>query len=158
MMGTAAEEQIRGAFNGAPQVEPAPLPQPEEPTIKDAALHGVVGEYVRLIEKRTESHRAALVSLMLGGVGNIFGRGSWFEVEDTRHHPNLFIAAVGKPGIGRKGTAQARVNRPLALAAPDWLSVHKDGIESGEVIIHLGQGEGPEGRSLCAKLSWTRRG
>jgi hypothetical protein len=64
MMGTAAEDQIRQAFNGAPQAEPAPLPQPEEPpTLEDAALHGVVGEYVRLIEKRTESHRAALVSL-----------------------------------------------------------------------------------------------
>src|SRR5262249_22275016 len=71
------------------------------------------------------------------GAGNIFGRNSWFEVEDTRHHPNIFVGVVGRPGVGRKGTSQARINRPLALAASDWMQVHKDGNESGEGIIPL---------------------
>ena len=77
--------------------EPWPAP------LHDDALHGVVGDIVRLIEPHSEADPVALLIQLLVVIGNIVGRYLYFQVESTRHYANLYAVLVGSSSSGRKG-------------------------------------------------------
>ena len=63
-------------------------PPPPEPT----AYHGLAGEIVEQIAPHTEADPVAILSQLLVAFGAAAGRGAFFQVEATRHHPNEFLS------------------------------------------------------------------
>ena len=55
------------------------------------ALHGLAGEFVRKVGPHTEADDAALLSHLLTYYGNIIGRGSYWQIEDSKHYLNLTL-------------------------------------------------------------------
>jgi hypothetical protein len=97
-----------------------------------AAMHGIAGEFVRMVEPNTEADPAAIIVQTLDAFGALVGRGPHYLVEGDEHHCNLFVALVGRTGKGRKGTSWGRV-RQLFERIPDW-KPHVSGLSSGEGI------------------------
>jgi hypothetical protein len=115
-----------------------PTPSGDWPVpLGPAAYHGVVGEFVREISPHTESDPAAVLVQTLVCLGNAFGRGPHFHVEDTRHGTNLFAVVVGATSTARKGTSLDRAQRLVALADPAWdaLNNGEGGLSSPEGLI-----------------------
>jgi hypothetical protein len=118
------------------------------PTLNDAALHGLAGEFVRMIAPQSETAPAALLFQFLTAFGNLVGRNPYWEVEATRHRANIYTILVGRTAIARKGTAWGRVQSVFKYAeAEDWLNkcLWTGSLGSGEGIINrirdLGEGE-----------------
>lgn len=110
--------QLMGKANGSAKESQAAEHWPD-PLGKDA-YHGVVGEYVRLVDPHTEGDPAAVLIQTLICLGNAMGRNPHFYVEATRHGTNLFGAVVGDTAMARKGTSLDRA-RSFALATdPVW--------------------------------------
>ncbi len=102
-----------------------------------AAFHGVAGEAVRILLPFTESDPAALIVQFLAFAGAVFGRGSYYEVEGDRHHPNLFVLVVGDTSTGGKGTGLGRIRRIFDLAAGLFMRTQViSGLSSGEGLIN----------------------
>ena len=92
------------------------LPTPAGwPELDDAALHGLAGDFVRLISPHSESALVALHLQFLVAFGNVIGRGPHFKVEADYHACNLFTALVGQTAKGRKGCRRGRDGRPACL-------------------------------------------
>ena len=107
----------------------------EWPEAMDAAvLHGVAGEFVRMIEPDTESDPAAILVQFLVAFGALVGRGPYYLVERSEHHTNLYALLVGATSKARKGTAWARV-REVFERIPEW-QLPVSGLSSGEGLIH----------------------
>ena len=64
-----------------------PLAQEPWPTLDPAALHGVAGEWVRLIEPHTEADPVGLVVSFLSEVGTLLGRGPHLILDGCFHPP-----------------------------------------------------------------------
>lgn len=99
-----------------PDVAPTPRTV-RPPTLNPAALHGVVGDYVRLILPHTEANAAALLACALVALGALIGRDPFWYFGDTAHHVRLFVLLIGPSGAGRKGTTIAA----SALRLLRWL-------------------------------------
>ena len=81
---------------------PAPAGWPAPPA--PAAYHGLLGEIVSRIEPETEADPVAILAQLLVCFGAAVGRGAYFQVEATRHHPQEFVLIVGESATSRKGT------------------------------------------------------
>jgi hypothetical protein len=122
---------IEQHLNGA-QAAPAP----DRMRMDRAARHGLVGEYLRLVEDSTEADPAALLSQLLAVIGNIAGRATYRIADGSRHHLNFFVALVGQTSAGRKGTALNHVRRVAQIIDPDWAAACvRSGLVSGEGLI-----------------------
>lgn len=112
---------------------PAEVPWPE---LEDAALHGLAGDFVTMIEAETEADRVAMLAQFLTIFGNVIGRTAYFPVEGTRHYLNIFVLIVGMTSKGRKGTsltyAQRIFERVDELHARECALM---GASSGEGIV-----------------------
>jgi hypothetical protein len=107
------------------------------PALNVAALHGIAGDVVRALEPNTEADPAALLIDFLASVGNIIGRGAYWEVEGDRHYAKIWPVLVGPSSTGRKGVAQGRVNRVIEKVDEDWTLYNMTtGLSSGEGVIH----------------------
>ena len=100
----------------------------------DAALIGLAGEIVHLIEPHTESDPVALLLNLHAAFGNAIGRGPYYQVEGDRHCTNLFVLQVGNTAKARKGTGIGRIRQLFRLVDPEW--------EAGRVRNALSSGEG----------------
>jgi hypothetical protein len=101
-----------------------------------AALYGVAGEFVRLIEPHTEADPAALLIQFLTMAGSVFGRGRYFAVEADLHHCNLFAALVGDSSKARKGVSKGQALAPFERLDPSWARERlQSGLSSGEGLI-----------------------
>ena len=80
---------------------PAPAGWPAAPG--PAAYHGLLGEIVSRLEPETEADPVAILTQLLVAFGTAVGRGAYFEVEATRHHPHEFLLLVGESSRARKG-------------------------------------------------------
>jgi hypothetical protein len=104
----AAHRRARNAMennsNGPRELDESDY-QPQWPTLGEAALYGLVGRFVRLIEKETEADPVAVLLQFIALFGNIVGRSAYFFVEGARHYANIFVLIVGVTSKGRKGTA-----------------------------------------------------
>jgi primase/DNA polymerase family protein len=124
-----------GGDRTPPPTDTNPWPAPHNP----AALHGLAGDFVRLVEPHTEADPAGLLVEFLIGVANLAGRNVYRRVGPTYHFGNLFDILVGPTGSGgRKGSAWAEVRRVLDLVDASWTTSHiLGGLASGEGLIHI---------------------
>ena len=109
--------------------------EPQWPTLRTEALHGLAGEVTRLISPHTEADDAAILYQTLAAVGVAVGRRPHYLVESDQHHANLFIAIVGNTAKGRKGTSWGRVRRLMEIADPTLAERLESGLSSGEGLI-----------------------
>ena len=101
------EEPTNGTVLAAPAGWPAP---PER-----AVYHELLGEIVGTIAPHTEADPVAILTQLLVAFGAAVGRGAFFEVEATRHHPNEFMLLVGDSRQGAQGLLMG--SRPPAPAS-----------------------------------------
>ena len=114
----------------------------QKPSFDLAAMHGPVGEVIRLIEPHTEADPAALYVQLLAGCGTMLGHNAYFLADGARHYPNLFTVVVGQTGKARKGTSWSRVRGVLEEVDELWMNVSvKSGAVSGEGMIEALGGE-----------------
>ena len=124
-------EPPSGPGAGVPLTAPTGWPAPPGP----AAYHGLVGEIVRKLEPETEADPLAILSQLLVSFGAAIGRGAWFQVEATRHHPNEFLILVGDSARARKGSSWDRVWQLLCAADPTIAGRILTGLSSGEGLV-----------------------
>lgn len=139
-MSTATVDQLTRSL----LADPGALPlKPERKSDKaswpkrlsGAALIGLAGDVVRLIEPTTESDPAAILFQFLAMFGNVVGRGPHWIVEDTKHYTNLFVSVVGDTAKARKGTGYDRVRAVFAGIEDKWEQRIESGLSSGEGLI-----------------------
>jgi len=110
---------------------PAGWPDPPAP----AAYHGLAGEIASAIAPETEADPVAILSQLLIAFGAAVGRGAWFQVEATRHHPNEFLVLVGDSSRARKGSSWDHVRRLITTAEATITARILTGLSSGEGVI-----------------------
>jgi len=101
-----------------------------------AAYHGLAGEIVNKIAPETEADPVAILSQLLVAFGAAAGRGAWFQVEATLHHPNEFLVLIGDSARSRKGSSWDHVHRLITGADPAITARILTGLSSGEGLIH----------------------
>jgi hypothetical protein len=103
---------------------------------RDAALHGIAGEFVTRTAPHTESDPMALLIQFLVAFGAAAGRNVHYPVEATRHHLNEYAILIGPSGKGRKGSAwdhvETLLNHTDNTFAEQCIS---SGLSSGEGLI-----------------------
>lgn len=134
----AAQERflqgVGALLQDTPEREAATPASDAWPMLDDAALHGLAGEVVRLIEPHTEADPVALLASFLAEIGTMLNRAPHLLLDGT-YHPLLFWPVlVGQSSKSRKGTAGKRIQTLLSLADPAWTR--------GECRGTLSSGEG----------------
>ncbi|MEJ7715348.1 MAG: hypothetical protein WKF40_06450 [Thermoleophilaceae bacterium] len=110
---------------------PAGWPAPPAP----AAYHELLGEIVTRIAPHTEADPVAILTQLLVAFGAAVGRGAFFQVEATRHHPNEFMLLVGDSSKASKGSSWDHVRRLIAQVDPTIEQRILTGLSSGEGLI-----------------------
>lgn len=95
---------------------PAPPGWPAPPG--GAAWSGLPGEIVAGLAGHTEADPVAILGQLLVAIGASVGRGAYYQVEATRHHPNEFMVLVGESAKARKGSSWDHVAALMARADP----------------------------------------
>jgi len=109
----------------------------EWPTLGDDAYYGIAGEITRTIEPHSEADPVAILIQMLAMAGNMVGRSAYYQVESSRHYPNIFANMVGDTSKARKGTSFDRVRAVMEVAEQSWTQDRiKGGLSSGEGLIY----------------------
>ena len=116
-----------------PELLPAPAGWPAPP--EEAVYHELLGEIVNTIAPHTEADPVAILTQLLVSFGAAVGRGAYFAVEATRHHPNEYMCLVGESSRARKGTAWDHVRRLITSADPSLQPRILTGLSSGEGVI-----------------------
>ncbi|GAC1494111.1 MAG: hypothetical protein NVS1B1_12060 [Candidatus Limnocylindrales bacterium] len=112
---------------------PPPADWPAPPAA--AAYHELFGEVVTRIAPHTEADPVAILTQLLVAFGAAVGRGAWFTVEATRHHPNEFMLLVGDTAKARKGSSWDHVRRLITQTDPQLERRILTGLSSGEGLI-----------------------
>lgn len=112
---------------------PVPAGWPSPPA--RAAHHGPLGQIVARLAPHTEADPVAILSQLLVAFGAAAGRGAFFQVEATRHHPNEFMLLVGDTAKARKGSSWDHVRQLLVAADPTIAQRILTGLSSGEGLI-----------------------
>jgi hypothetical protein len=112
-------------------VPPAGWPTPPD----RAVYHELLGEIVNTIAPHTEADPIAILSQLLVSFGAAVGRGAYFTVEATRHHPNEFMLLVGDSAKARKGSSGDHVHRLITTTDPSIERRILTGLSSGEGLI-----------------------
>jgi hypothetical protein len=144
-----AEEKT--AERGTPLEPPASWPAPPAP----AAYHGLLGEIVQRLAPETEADPVAILAQLLVAVGTAIGRGAYFQIEATRHHPNEYVPLAGESSKSRKGTSWDHARRLICSADPTIAERILTGLSSGEGLVWAvrdpgGQDPGVTDRRLLA--------
>jgi hypothetical protein len=79
---------------GQPDTLSVPAPAGWPSPLADDAFHGLPGAIVAKIAPNTEADPVAILTQLLVACGAMIGRGAWFQVEATRHHPHEFAVLV----------------------------------------------------------------
>ena len=112
---------------------PAPAGWPAPPD--RAVYHELLGEIVGRIAPHTEADPVAILTQLLVSFGAAVGRGAYFQVEATRHHPNEYMCLVGDSARARKGSSWDHVRRLIIDADPSLEPRVLTGLSSGEGVI-----------------------
>jgi hypothetical protein len=110
---------------------PAGWPPPPAPAI----YHELFGEIITRIAPHTEADPVAILTQLLVAFGAAVGRGAWFSVEATRHHPNQFLLLVGDSSKARKGSSWDHVRRLITAVDATIQQRILTGLSSGEGLI-----------------------
>ncbi len=124
-------EDDPGPAGGLTLRVPEGWPAPPDPTV----YHGLVGEIVNTIAPETEADPVAILSQLLVAFGAAVGRGAFFQVEATRHHPHEFLVLIGDSARARKGSSWDHVHRLITSADPTIGGRVLTGLSSGEGLI-----------------------
>jgi hypothetical protein len=112
-------------------------PQLAWPMLHPAALYGVAGDFVRLVEPHSEADPVALLMQFIVAFGNLIGRNAHFVAEADKHYTNIFAVLVGDTGTGRKGTAWGQAKRIFEALDEAWArDCLAGGMSSGEGLIY----------------------
>jgi len=123
--------------DGETDVAPEEAVVPETPDLDPAALKGVVGDLVRLIEPHTEAHPAGILFSCFAMVGALIGRGPHQVLDGARHGANLFVLLTGPTSSGRKGTAAAWARRIVRTVDEQFDRTNfAGGLSTGEGLIY----------------------
>ncbi len=97
---------------------PAPEGWPAAPA--PAVYHGLAGEIVDRIAPHSEADPVAILSQLLVSFGAAVGRGAWFQVEATKHHPNEFLCAARRLVVSpaQPGVIRRKLLSPMAYLDP----------------------------------------
>ena len=107
------------------------------PVLASAARHGLVGQYLDLVEEQTEASVAAVGAMLLTQIGTLIGRRAAIWIGEHHHHPNLFTLIVGGTSTGAKGSADTTVGRIVDRIDGSFAVRHViGGFGSGEAVIH----------------------
>ncbi|MGI8548300.1 MAG: DUF3987 domain-containing protein [Gemmatimonadaceae bacterium] len=130
---SAQEAAMRLAADEAIDAAPIVL----TPTLNPAALHGVLGDYVRAVAPHTEAHPAGVLASLLVTTGSLIGRAPHQRFGNTRHGGNLFTLIVGPSADGRKGTAVDAARELLARTDEDFNRRNVvNGMASGQGLLY----------------------
>jgi len=113
------------------------MTQVSAPDAKASGLYyGLAGHIIQAIEPHSEADPVGILVQLLVGIGNIVGRNAFFEIEATKHFPNLFAVLVGSSSSARKGTSWNHCLRVLSAVDPAWADKRvQAGLSSGEGLI-----------------------
>ncbi len=112
---------------------PAPWRWPAPPAPE--AFSGLAGAITEAISPETEADPVAILAQLLVAAGSVIGRGAYFLVEATRHHPAEFVVLVGDSAKARKGSSWDHVARLMGTVDPGFASRCSTGLSSGEGLI-----------------------
>ena len=131
------QEPLEGKQDGhTPQDNGRPQ-QDEKPILGPNALVGLPGETVEIIDPYTEAHPVAVLLNILGGFGNLIGRGPNFIVEKTPHYTNVNFCLVGPTTMGGKGQSWSTPSDIFEGIDPNWRKERVvSGLSSGEGLIY----------------------
>ena len=130
---------------------PGPAGWPAAPA-KDA-FHGLPGAIVEKIAPNTEGDPVAILTQLLVCCGALIGRGAYFQVEATLHHPNQFLLLIGETSRARKGSALDHVTRLLGEVDPAFPARLATGLSSGEgVVWKVRDGDGQDAGAVDKRL------
>jgi hypothetical protein len=130
---------------------PGPAGWPAAPA-KDA-FHGLPGAIVEKIAPNTEADPVAILTQLLVCCGALIGRGAYFQVEATLHHPNQFLLLIGETSRARKGSALDHVTRVLGEVDPAFAARLATGLSSGEgVVWKVRDGDGQDAGAVDKRL------
>jgi len=109
--------------------------------ISEAGYWGIAGQFVRMVETRTEADPNAILMSFLVYAGNLLGRNFFIPTGADRHCGNLYVCLVGPTAGGRKGSAIAAAEQfftsgedaPYSAGETNPRIIH--GISSGEGVI-----------------------
>jgi len=110
---------------------PAGWPAPPAAVV----YYELIGEIVARLAPETEADPVAILTQLLVAFGAAVGRGAFFEVEATRHHPNEFMLLIGDSSKARKGSSWDHVSRLITDADPTIGQRILTGLSSGEGLI-----------------------
>jgi hypothetical protein len=105
------------------------------PALDPAALYGLPGRVVAVVDPRTEADPAAVLVSFLAAFGSAVGSRPHVNVGADRHRANIFAAIVGRTSSGRKGASWSPVRELMRRACPDWPARIVSGLGSGEGLI-----------------------
>ena len=107
------------------------------PVLDPAAMHGLAGDVVKVLEPHTEADPVALLVSTLSEVGVMLNRAPHL-ILDGSYHPLLFWPVlVGQTSKSRKGTAGKRVYAVLSLSDHAWTRGECRGtLSSGEGLAY----------------------
>ena len=114
-------------------VLPAPEGWPGPPA--RAVFSGVAGAIAEAIAPETEADPLAVLAQLLVACGALIGRGAWFQIEATRHHPGEFVVLVGDSAKARKGSSWDRVAELLGRVGAGFPTLVHTGLSTGEGLI-----------------------
>jgi hypothetical protein len=105
------------------------------PVLDKAALHGIIGEIVRLIADQSEADPAAILITLLAGLGSISGPFPHVKITNASHPARIFAVIVGISSEGAKGTSYEDVLPFLCMVDQEFKTRIRSGFGSGEGII-----------------------
>jgi len=143
------ERRVRDIAKSAAKYDPAtarayrgdsliPLISLSPPVLCDAALPGLVGEFVRAVEPYLEATPAGILAHLLPAVAAMIGSGPtiWGGGDQPAR---LNVALVGPTSTGRKGTSFVPVNMVMGqldvIQRTLWQKACVRGLSSGEGLI-----------------------
>jgi hypothetical protein len=113
-----------------------PLPSKPGPEWNDEILHGPAGDVIRKASRFCEAHPAGMLVDFLVSIGNMIGRGPYFNVGETKHYTNEYVCRVGDSSTSRKGTGRDAIDSILKVVDDSWfLNRVSKGFGSGQAVI-----------------------
>lgn len=113
------------------------------PSLKNAALHGILGEMVEAACANSEAVPTSVAIHILGRFAATLGRTAYIQIGDEQRHLRMFALIVGPTAKGRKGTS-SQMPRKLFdmvelnfLQYASWLPLQQlSALATGEGLIH----------------------
>ena len=106
------------------------------PIFEDSNLYGPLGQVAKIVCQSSEAHVVTVYLNLIVSIGNLFGRGAYFNIAQTRHFTNENLACVGDTSRARKGSASDGAESFLRAVDGAWLSMRNvSGFATPQAVI-----------------------